>query len=280
MLNRHERVPSPELMITVRDGARREDLVGRPARMLAARFDARLDVLLSRLDRARAEDDLTEALDAFRRLVGLDWHLFAISRVDSLQSLDQRVFTNATGWMERYRAERLDRFDPVVRHMVRRQRPVTWDSFRHDEAYNGDEQLAVMERAREHGLEVGFSIPCNSFGTFAVFSMAHSDDTAAERFGFIVPYAHTFASHLLDAALRLGCATSDACDRERLTPRETECLFWGSEGKTAWEIGRILGVEERTVVFHFGNATRKLGASSRQHAVSKAILRGLIRPRV
>jgi LuxR family quorum-sensing transcriptional regulator LasR len=49
-------------------------------------------------------------------------------------------------------------------------------------------------------------------------------------------------------------------------------------GKTSWEIGRLLSVAERTVVFHLQNATQKLGVSGRQAAVARAIVSGLITP--
>jgi DNA-binding CsgD family transcriptional regulator len=54
----------------------------------------------------------------------------------------------------------------------------------------------------------------------------------------------------------------------RLTPREEECLSWASQGKTTWEISRLLAVSEHTVVYYFRNAMAKLGAVSRQHAVA------------
>ncbi|MBF0186421.1 MAG: helix-turn-helix transcriptional regulator [Magnetococcales bacterium] len=57
-----------------------------------------------------------------------------------------------------------------------------------------------------------------------------------------------------------------------LTVRERECLSWTSEGKTAWEIAQILHLSERTIVFHLSNATKKLNATNKVHAVAKAIL--------
>ena len=32
-----------------------------------------------------------------------------------------------------------------------------------------------------------------------------------------------------------------------LSPRELECLEWAAEGKSAWEIGQILGISRYTV---------------------------------
>ena len=56
-----------------------------------------------------------------------------------------------------------------------------------------------------------------------------------------------------------------------LTPRELECLQWAAEGKTSWEIGRLLRISERTAIFHLNNASRKLGVCSRQAAVARAV---------
>ena len=57
---------------------------------------------------------------------------------------------------------------------------------------------------------------------------------------------------------------------------EIECLRWAAEGKTGWEIGKLLGISERTVVFHVENAARKLGVFGRRQAVARAIALQLI----
>jgi DNA-binding CsgD family transcriptional regulator len=61
-----------------------------------------------------------------------------------------------------------------------------------------------------------------------------------------------------------------------LTPRESECLKWAADGKTAWEIGRILGVAERTAVFHLNNVIQKLGASNKSQAIVRAVALRLV----
>jgi LuxR family transcriptional activator of bioluminescence operon len=65
-----------------------------------------------------------------------------------------------------------------------------------------------------------------------------------------------------------------------LTPRERECLLWAAEGKTSWETAQILGISERTVIFHLRNVTEKLNVSSRQQAIARAISQGLIAPQL
>ena len=54
------------------------------------------------------------------------------------------------------------------------------------------------------------------------------------------------------------------------------------EGKTAWEVGAILGITERTAVLHVNNAMHKLGCANKHQAVLKALRLGpdrLTRPR-
>ena len=65
---------------------------------------------------------------------------------------------------------------------------------------------------------------------------------------------------------------ADSC----LTPRELEALRWTIDGKTAWEIGRILSISEQTAVRHLNNATPKLECVNKHHAVVKAMRLGLV----
>jgi len=48
------------------------------------------------------------------------------------------------------------------------------------------------------------------------------------------------------------------------------------DGKTAWEVGAILGISERTAVLHVNNAMHKLACVNKHQAVLKALRLGLI----
>jgi DNA-binding NarL/FixJ family response regulator len=61
-----------------------------------------------------------------------------------------------------------------------------------------------------------------------------------------------------------------------LTEREQTVLTVAAEGQTAREIGRRLGVSERTVTTHLNNIYRKLGANGRVSAVSAALRIGVL----
>jgi DNA-binding NarL/FixJ family response regulator len=73
----------------------------------------------------------------------------------------------------------------------------------------------------------------------------------------------------------------DAMERHRaetptLTAREISVLTAAAEGLTAREIGRRLGVSERTVTTHLNHIYRKLGASGRVAALSAAMRLGVV----
>jgi DNA-binding CsgD family transcriptional regulator len=48
------------------------------------------------------------------------------------------------------------------------------------------------------------------------------------------------------------------------------------DGKTAWEVGSLMGISERTAVMHVTNAMHKLGCVNKHQAVLKALRLGLI----
>ena len=92
----------------------------------------------------------------------------------------------------------------------------------------------------------------------------------------IVADLQLFAVHAQEAALRVLSPLASAGVAPRLTPRELEALRWTREGKTAWELGTILGISERTAVLHVNNAMHKLGCASKHQAVLRALQLGLI----
>lgn len=136
-----------------------------------------------------------------------------------------------------------------------------------------------MDEARDHGLATGISFPMHARGEVGVFSLIMDRDLARNRHQVLQAAArgHLLTAYVQETArgLMFQGAGEEAV---RLTPRESECLLWAAAGKTAWETARLLAVSERTVVFHLGNAARKLGVANRRQAVARAIVQGLIQP--
>lgn len=62
----------------------------------------------------------------------------------------------------------------------------------------------------------------------------------------------------------------DTTSAPTLTPRQLECLAWAQEGKSASEIGQIIGLTGRGVEKCFYTVYRRLGVRTRLQAVIRA----------
>ena len=87
--------------------------------------------------------------------------------------------------------------------------------------------------------------------------------------------AQVIAFHFHDAVRRAFIADQNIPLPIPLTEREVEILRWTAAGKTAWEIGGILKISERTVNFHIQNVMEKFGVHNKTHAAAKAMGMGL-----
>lgn len=64
--------------------------------------------------------------------------------------------------------------------------------------------------------------------------------------------------------------------RITLSRRQVQCLYWAQEGKSAADIGVILGLSPRTVEEYLAKACDKLGVRRRVQAVVRARRLGLL----
>jgi DNA-binding CsgD family transcriptional regulator len=71
-----------------------------------------------------------------------------------------------------------------------------------------------------------------------------------------------------------GVANDDR--RISLSRRQVQCLYWVQEGKSAADIGVILGLSPRTVEEYLAKACDKLGVRRRVQAVVRAHRLGLL----
>jgi DNA-binding CsgD family transcriptional regulator len=83
-----------------------------------------------------------------------------------------------------------------------------------------------------------------------------------------------YTDHAADAA---PSTASEERAEAALTVRQLECLSWTQEGKSASDIGMILGISGRTVEGHLAKVCRHLGVRTRIQAVIKAKDLGFLR---
>jgi DNA-binding CsgD family transcriptional regulator len=74
----------------------------------------------------------------------------------------------------------------------------------------------------------------------------------------------------------IALRVKDEDSHPKLSRRELECLRLTAEGQTSEEIAAGLNLSVHTANTYLGNATQKLNAVNRMHAVAKALRLGLI----
>lgn len=243
--------------------------------------------LTTKLANSTDISQIREVCILFKSALGLDRFLFAVCNPStSLNEPSLMIISDyPEEWLKEYNSNNFVNEDPVVQYCQVHSAPVMWKDLMQMQKFNSANFKALMDRAKGFGLKTGLSIPLRAAsGEFGVFSMAVCDEgqEADNKCGQALALAQLFATYVLEAVLALSGTTAKdkPTIQKGLTRRERDCLFWACEGKTAWEISKILNVSERTVLFHLTNVTTKLGASNRQHAVAKAILQGFVKPNI
>ncbi len=180
-------------------------------------------------------------------------------------------------WMNTYLAKNYIRIDPVVEHCFYRNSnlPLLWT----EDLFDTEERRSFLEDARNHGVASGLSIPMRgSHGDVALFSVASPDSSfnTTNNQLHTIGTLYVLGSYVHEAIQRLVYEVERIkINIPELSPRELECLKWWIAGKSAWDIGQILKVSERTVRFHLDNTKRKFGANGKTQVVAKAIQLGL-----
>jgi len=221
-----------------------------------------------RADIDKVISDFAAELDAIHYALGIIQHT---SDGDVLRWLCE----DARCWWEAFRPE----FSPLIATTGWRtgQMRVAWRTLDDDPFFPASDELQRLGAQSglflvADGLRPGDTIAC--FALLFGFADATGGRHAHAQ---LTDLCHHAASLLLDAYLRLPCHERKPTRAPaRLSAREQECLRWASVGKTGGETAQILGVSERTVNFHLGNAFAKLKVNNKQAAVAQAILRGLL----
>jgi DNA-binding CsgD family transcriptional regulator len=161
------------------------------------------------------------------------------------------------------------RRDPVAQHCKRHTMPIVWSQ----RTYLDNGVVDLWEHQAQFGYRNGIAM-----GRHFWLGVDRDQELPFDRGELtrIVADLQLFAVHAQDTAMRVLVSESMQPERPALTPRELDVLRWTMDGKTAWEVGRLLSIAERTVVQHLQNAMKKLQCTSKHQAVLKALRLGLI----
>lgn len=241
--------------------------------------------VLSSLENMDSVESFAKLLNRGCDLLGYNSYAYTSINTETIfrsklaETIDDTILVSNLdkAWLEHYIKENFAVTDPVIIDSVKARTPVVWtEDYRFDTLTPDEAQM--MADAHDFGIARGLSVPVHGpsgeLGMLCLYAdmgdnefRAHVDATKHEMH-LLAHYAHSVAQ----AKLRPAQSPKPV----PLTGREVEILRWTAEGKTAWEIGSILTISERTVNFHLQNAMVKFGVHNKTHAAAKAMSYGML----
>lgn len=233
---------------------------------------------MQQLSSVESAERLTELCRSFCHELGFESFIYALRAPTSFSDAHVvQISGYPEPWLDRYWDKGYFALDPVIEYCSHHVLPIAWEQL---VPRSSAANRQVMNEASEFGLRSGISMPMHGpHGELGIMSFAQtSSPTRARRsIEHAMPVVQLLAGYVHEAVRRVsGLVEEDP--PARLSVRERDCLRWASDGKTSWEISKLLNISERTVNFHLDNSAAKLKAVSRQHAIAKAIALRILNP--
>jgi LuxR family transcriptional regulator, quorum-sensing system regulator CviR len=232
-----------------------------------------LQRILKLLAHCTVTAELNTSLSECRSLLGADYCIAVHSQNSNIPRFSEVSILNNSypkEWLQLYQSHGFQFVDPIVQRLLKSWQQQVWDN--DFKASNQEKEFSGMARSfgLKHGLTYGMPSKVRSGHTLVSFADSQNS------FG---PREFTLMELLigpLHTSIEQVMTRRDAKPLKDITSRERVILGWLSEGKSSWEISRMLQISERTVKFHLGNLYRKLEVTNRAQAVSAAVQAGLL----
>lgn len=233
--------------------------------------------LIERLLTADTESALTEELHRATHFLGFE--RFAMGHhVDLVNPPhnSMRITNYDPDWVGRSFEEGFFAEDPVHQVSMRTAAGFSWKRIS-DFIDPTPRQLEILDAARGHGLEEGYTVPVHVPGeyrgtcSFAARSSAGSRGRMSLLADLIGTYAFEAARQIMRKRNgdRLGAVP-------KLTERQHDTLVLVGRGKADSEIGDVLGISRATAHEHVENVRRAYGNAQRPHLIARALFDGQI----
>jgi len=184
-----------------------------------------------------------------------------------------RIHNYPDGWAEWFDDQALGGTDPVHRASNMTSVGFAWSELP-DMITLTPHYLQILKLARSHGIGEGFTVPAHVPGE-AHGSCSFARATGERMFGEHLPLLQLVGAFAFEAARRMR-RTRFAIPPVRLTDRQRECVMWAARGKSDWEIARILGISQDTVIEHLRHARERYGVGRRTLLAIHALFDGTI----
>lgn len=230
-------------------------------------------------DLVGVEGDLNECLTRLCHRMGFEYFSLVTGDVGSTSILDEDLTVTSSypeEWRRYYRVKRYISIDPIVFYSQRTTEPFFWG--RDEDIRSLDRQTKqMMNEGREIGISHGISVPTHGPGGALTLLSMISGDGLSNTLEMARKYRNLL--WMIAPIVHSRCVKQYRPQRDEelvLTETQRKCLRWTLQGKTSWEISRILSLSKATVDYHLQRAMRKLEVVSKVQAASEAFRRGLL----
>ena len=168
--------------------------------------------------------------------------------------------------------------DPVMQHCKTSSRPITWTQSTYVRAKQGDHWEDQAAFGYQSGIAMALHLP-EGRHFFLGVDLDGRLASKPDQLRRVVADLQLFTMYAQEAASRVLLPTSreSAESTPCLTPLELETLRWTLDGKTVWEVGKVLSISEAMAVLQLNSAMRKLQCVTKLQAALKARRLGLLR---
>jgi LuxR family transcriptional activator of conjugal transfer of Ti plasmids len=223
------------------------------------------------IDRLSTADDLEDFSKVMAdTATALNLSCFAyLALQHSRNDKPRLISTYPSRWTTHYLRNNYQAIDPVIGEVLGCPEPFRW-GIDLPTRFTSTAERQLLDEAAQFGIRFGFTVPIHDgHGPVAALTFA-ADERRSQFETFIDSHARVLQlmAMYFHAHVRRKFANERSIGRARLSPRELECLKWASRGKSAWEIGCILGISRNTVAYYLENAKEKLGVRTVVQAVT------------
>ena len=184
-------------------------------------------------------------------------------------------------WIQRYLEMNYHDVDPITKYYPNNNLPWLWKV--HDDwSAMGEHVAEFMKDVQDHGYTGGICIPLYSAqNTRGLVDLVSRDPTLADLYDALegrAAQAALITRYVQEELFRIAGISDNGVYKNPLSSRQKEVLFWVGEGLTSKAIAAKCDLSYRTVEDYLAEIQRKLDASNRQQAVTRAVSLGYLLP--
>jgi LuxR family quorum-sensing system transcriptional regulator CciR len=232
--------------------------------------------LVSMVMAADSPEELLAALTTICTQMGFQYFALA-HHIDTTLAPEGflRLHNCPARWVDYLDAHGPGLFDPIHQAGHLAGMGLRWSRLPETIALSSDDRR-IMALGRAHGIGHGFTIPTHIPGEIWG-SCTFANEVGRPLPEEALPLAELVGAFACERARRLWSVRQPGTrPPPDLTKRQRDCVLWAARGKSDWEIGRILGISEQTVIRHLKHARERYDVQKRTLLAVRALFDGTI----